>query len=90
MIFKKRTFYGDEPERQVADHPAELERRVAHLLAVTPGLDAADITVTAKGNTIVLAGFVATEGEVFRAEEAAKQVQGVAEVINRIETVTAR
>ncbi|SDL14823.1 hypothetical protein SAMN05216328_101116 [Ensifer sp. YR511] len=57
MIFKKRTFYGDEPERQVADHPAELERRVAHLLAVTPGLDAADVTVTAKGNTIVLAAW---------------------------------
>ncbi|MGF6255591.1 BON domain-containing protein [Ensifer sp. LBL] len=90
MIFKKRTFYGDEPERQAADHPAELERCVAHLLAVTPGLDAADVTVTGKGNTILLAGLVATAAEVARAEEAARHVQGVAEVINRIETVVAR
>lgn len=87
MIFKKRTFYGGEPERQDADHPAELERHVAHFLAVAPGLDAADVTVTAKGNTIILAGFVATKAEVARAEEAAKHMQGVAEVINRIETV---
>lgn len=90
MIFKKRTFYGDEPERQAAEHPAELERRVAHLLAVTAGLDAADVTVTAKGNTIVLAGFVATAAEASRAEAAARTVQGVAEVINRIETLVAR
>lgn len=87
MIFKKRTFYGDEPERLTPEHPAELERRVAHFLAVAPGLDAADVTVTAKGNTIILAGFVATAAEVMRAEEAAKQMQGVAEVINRIEPV---
>ncbi|MEI3851832.1 MULTISPECIES: BON domain-containing protein [Ensifer] len=85
MIFKKRTFYGDEPERQATDHPAELERRVAHFLAVAPGLDAADLTVTAKGSTIILAGFVATAAEVARAEEAARHMQGVAEVINRIE-----
>ncbi|MGE6785239.1 BON domain-containing protein [Ensifer adhaerens] len=90
MIFKKRTFYGDEPERQATEHPAELERRVAHLLAVTPGLDAADVTVTGKGNTILLAGFVATAAEASRAEAAARNVQGVAEVINRIETVVAK
>lgn len=90
MIFKKRTFYGDEPERLEPDHPAELERRVAHLLAVVPGLDASDVTVTAKGNTILLAGFVASRDEVGRAEEAAKQVRGVAEVLNRIEAVAVR
>lgn len=90
MVFKKRTFYGKEPERMAPDHPAELERRVAHFLAVTPGLDAADVTVTAEGNTIVLSGYVATSEELGRAEEAARQVEGVAEVLNRIETVVVR
>ncbi|MGF6175617.1 BON domain-containing protein [Ensifer sp. 4252] len=89
MIFKKRTFHGTEPERSTADHPAELERRVAHSLAVTPGLDAADVTVVCKGNTIMLAGHVATKAEVARAEESARLIEGVAEVINRIEAPAA-
>lgn len=87
MIFKKRTFHGDEPERSTADHPADLERRVADGLAVTPGLDAADVTVVSKGSTIVLAGRVATRAEIDRAEESARLTQGVAEVVNRIEAV---
>ncbi|WEX86937.1 BON domain-containing protein [Sinorhizobium garamanticum] len=85
MIFKKRTFFGDDPERQPAEHPAELERRVAHYLAVSPGLDAIDVTVTCRGNTVVLAGTVATSEEVARAEEAAAAVEGAAEVVNHIE-----
>ncbi|HEV7305940.1 BON domain-containing protein [Ensifer sp.] len=90
MVFKKRTFYGDEPERLIPEQPAELERTVADLLAVVPGLDASDVTVTAKGNTILLAGFVASQDEVRRAEEAAEGVPGVAEVLNRIEVVAIR
>ncbi|WEX75953.1 BON domain-containing protein [Sinorhizobium numidicum] len=85
MIFKKRTFFGKDPERLPAEHPAELERRVAHWLAVSPGLDAIDITVTCTGNTVVLGGTVATKEEIARAEEAARSVEGVADVINGIE-----
>ncbi|MQW86326.1 BON domain-containing protein [Sinorhizobium saheli] len=84
MIFKKRTFFGGEPERVPANEPAELERRVAHVLAVAPGLDAVDVTVTSTGNTVLLCGTVATEEEITRAEEAARAVDGVAEVVNRI------
>ncbi|ACP25445.1 hypothetical protein NGR_c16800 [Sinorhizobium fredii NGR234] len=84
MVFKKRTFFGQEPERETPEHPAELERQVAHWLAVAPGLDAADVTVTCSGNTVLLGGTVATEAEVVRAAEAASSVSGVAEVINRI------
>lgn len=84
MVFKKRTFHGEEPERSTGDHTAELERRVAHGLAVTPGLDAADVTIVCKGNTVMLAGYVATDAEVGRAEESARLTPGVAEVINRI------
>ncbi len=89
MIFKKRTFFGKEPERETPDHPAELERRVAHWLAVAPGLDAADVTVTCTGNTVFLGGTVATEDEILRAEEAASRVEGVGEIINRIELAKA-
>lgn len=85
MIFKKRTFFGDGPERQPAEHPAELERRVAHYLAASPGLDASDVTVTCRGNTAVLGGTVASSEEVARAEEAAAAVEGIAEVVNHIE-----
>jgi osmotically-inducible protein OsmY len=84
MIFKKRTFFGNEPERLPAEHPAELERRVAHSLAVSPGLDAVDLTVTCSGNTVILGGTVATEEEVARAEEATRAIEGVADVINQI------
>lgn len=85
MVFKKRTFFGGDPERLPAEDPAELERRVAHCLAVAPGLDAIEVTVTGSGSTILLAGTVATEEEIARAEEAARSVEGVAEVVNRIE-----
>lgn len=90
MIFKKRTFHGEEPVRNTGDHPAELERRVAHGLAVTPGLDAADVTVVCKGSTILLSGHVATRAEIARAEESARLTEGVAEVVNRIVAVEAR
>jgi len=85
MVFKKRTFFGEEPERVTPEHPAELERRVAHLLAVAPGLDAVNVRVTCTGSTAVLHGRVATEEEIVRAEEAARAVPGVTDVINRIE-----
>ncbi|OOG67401.1 hypothetical protein BLJAPNOD_02672 [Ensifer sp. M14] len=90
MIFKKRTFHGMEPERTAGDQPAELERRVAHGLAVTPGLDAADVIVICTGNTIMLSGHVATQAECARAEEAARLTEGVAEVVNRIEAAEVR
>ena len=37
-----------------------------------------------KGNTILLTGSVSTIEEVERAEEAARTVEGVAEIVNRI------
>ncbi|OHV84054.1 BON domain-containing protein [Ensifer sp. LCM 4579] len=89
MVFKKRTFFGEEPERFTPPQPAELERRVANLLAAAPGLDAAEITVTCRGETVVLGGRVATGEEILRAGEAARSVPGVAEVVNRIELAKA-
>lgn len=82
MVFKERTFHGAPPEEAPAK--AALETEVAHVMALVDGLEAADIRVVSKGNTIVLTGSVATAAEAGRAEEAAKSVQGVAEVVNRI------
>lgn len=84
MVFKERTFFGQPPEEFFEGNQADLETRVAHCLATVDGLDASDVTVVAKGNTIMLSGSVATIEEAERAEEAANTVEGVAEVVNRI------
>jgi hypothetical protein len=84
MVFKERTFYGQPPEGLAGPDQADLETRVANCLATVDGLDASDVVVVSKGNTIVLSGTVASIEEAERAEEAARTVEGVAEIVNRI------
>ncbi len=84
MVFKERTFYGQAPELVLPQSPAELESRVADCLATVDGLDASDVVVVAKGNTILLSGNVMSPAEIGRAEDAARSIDGVAEVLNRI------
>jgi osmotically-inducible protein OsmY len=84
MVFKVRTFYGETPEEIFAQDQADLETRVANCLATVDGLDASDVSVVSKGNTILLTGTVATIEEAERAEEAARTIEGVAEIVNRI------
>ena len=84
MVFKERTFYGQPPEGLPDPDHADLETRVANCLATVDGLDASDVSVVSKGNTIVLSGTVASIDETERAEEAARTVEGVAEIVNRI------
>ncbi len=84
MVFKARTFYGGTPEEIFAQDQADLETRVANCLATVDGLDASDVSVVSKGNTILLTGTVATIEEAERAEEAARTIEGVAEIVNRI------
>ncbi len=84
MVFKERTFYGQPPEGLAGPDQADLETRVANCLATVDGLDASDVVVVSKGNTIVLSGAVASTEEAERAEEAARTVEGVAEIVNRI------
>ncbi|MCV9960599.1 BON domain-containing protein [Pararhizobium sp. BT-229] len=85
MVFKERMFYGQTPEEFFPQDQADLETRVANCLATVDGLDASDVSVVSKGNTIILSGTVPTIEEVERAEEAAGTVEGVAEIVNRIE-----
>jgi len=84
MVFKERTFYGKTPEELIEGDEADLETRVANCLATVDGLDASDISVVSKGNTIVLSGTVATIEEADRAEEAANTVEGVDDIVNGI------
>ena len=84
MIFKERMFYGQEAEEDLPPQHDDLETHVTNFLASVAGLDATDVTVVAKGNVILLSGYVQTPEEIDRAQEAAESVAGVDEVINRI------
>jgi Flp pilus assembly secretin CpaC len=84
MVFKERKFHGETPEEIFPQDYADLETRVANCLGTVEGLDASDVSVVSKGNTIVLAGTVTTLEEADRAEDAARTVEGVAEIVNRI------
>lgn len=84
MVFKERMFYGQEAEEDLPQQHDDLETRVANFLASVSGLDATEVAVVAKGNVILLSGFVQTPEEIDRAQEAAESVPGVDEVINRI------
>ncbi|EJK87626.1 putative periplasmic or secreted lipoprotein [Rhizobium sp. AP16] len=85
MVFKAATFHGIAPtiESENAMRSA-LECEVANALAVAGGLDASDVTVTAVGQEIRLAGTVATSDEVKRASAVAEAMPGVRLVRNRI------
>ncbi len=85
MVLKPATFNGEEPEIEVENpNHATLEVRVAEALAVSGGISASDVIVTAEGDAIVLRGAVATADEVERAAEVARSVPGVASVTNHI------
>lgn len=85
MVFKAATFHGITlvMENEHAMRSA-LECEVANALAVAGGLDASDVTVTAVGQEIRLAGTVATADEVKRASAVAEAMPGVRLVRNRI------
>ncbi len=85
MVLKPPTFNGEEPEIEMENpNRATLEAQVAEALAVSGGVSAADVVVTAEGNVIVLRGAVATAAEADRAVEVAGDVPGVASVTNHI------
>jgi osmotically-inducible protein OsmY len=85
MVFKQQTFHEADPtvEREFPPE-ATVETAVAAALASAGGLDASNVTATAKGSQITLAGTVLRPGEVARAEEVARSVPGVVSVVNMI------
>ena len=86
MVYKERTVFGGDPGDLAAQQPADLEARVADTLAAVHDLDATDVSVVARGNAVVLSGFIGSPDESQRAEETALSVEGVDEVINQLTT----
>lgn len=85
MVFKPQTFHEKAPTVET-EYPAEaaLETQVAAALAEAGGLDAADISATTSGTSVTLLGRVLREDQIARAEEVARSVAGVSDVINKL------
>lgn len=85
MVFKHQHFHETPPEVEAEFPPsATLEGAVSDALASAGGIDASDVTVTAHGATVTLAGTVLQEREIARAGEVARGVAGVTDVRNAI------
>ncbi len=85
MVFKHQHFHETPPQVETEFPPrSELEGAVSDALASAGGIDATDVTVTASGTEISLAGSVLRLEEVARAEEIARSVRGVTNVHNSI------
>ena len=85
MVRKHQQFHDTLPQVE-NEFPASaaLEGAVSDALASAGGLDATDVTVTADGTTVTLAGTVFQLEEVVRAEGVARSVPGVTDVRNSI------
>ncbi|MBC8721790.1 hyperosmotically inducible protein [Paraburkholderia sp. MM5496-R1] len=70
---------------KAANH--ELGRKVRHALTKTQGLDVSHIAVRARGGAVTLTGSVPTQGQIDAAGEAAKGVDGVMSVSNKLKVV---
>jgi osmotically-inducible protein OsmY len=82
-------------ERQIeraipAAEEAALTGKVKAALIAAPDVSGVDIGVDTKGNVVTLSGMVATESLRRRAEETARGVQGVEEVVNNLTVGTAK
>lgn len=89
MVFKERTFRGEQPEDEKikADGKATgaaLEAQVADFLASVPALDATQISVVASGPGIVLSGFVPSTFESETAEATIREAFNGLSVENRL------
>ncbi len=81
MVFKPQRFFGEKPvvDTEIGNREP-LETAVARLLAVSEGVDASDISVTATGSMVFLSGGVTWAEEIDRAVEVALSVPGVEKV----------
>jgi osmotically-inducible protein OsmY len=85
MITKHPHFHETVPEVETEFPPAAvIEAAVSDALASAGGIDASDVTVTATGTVITLAGTVLQEAEIARAVDVASNVAGVTEIRNAL------
>lgn len=81
MVNKPPQFFGDKPQVEIEfNNKNVIESAVATALAVSDGVDATEITVTAIDHEIFLAGTVMWPAEIDRAVEVALSVPGVRKV----------
>ena len=81
MVQKPPLVFGEKPQIEVEFNNKELiESAVATALAVSDGIDATGVTVTAIDHEIVLMGTVMWPQEIDRAVEIALSVPGVRKV----------
>ncbi|OLP61533.1 hypothetical protein BJF93_00230 [Xaviernesmea oryzae] len=84
MVYKERMFHEAPAKEQAANGVAALESRVADALAADHALDATGISVISHGNGVTLGGLAGSQKEIAQAEEIARRVEGVDEVVNQI------
>ncbi|UJW76054.1 BON domain-containing protein [Rhizobium sp. SL42] len=81
MVFKPQRFHDDNPVAETENpNTARLEMAVAKALAVSPRLDASELTVVARGRDIVLSGRITSRREIDRAVDIIMSVPGVEKV----------
>lgn len=87
MVFKPQRFHDEKPvvELEHANREA-LEAEVARQLAISQGLDATRVTVTASGSTIFLSGTLSDQSEIDRAIEVVLAVPGVEKITHDLKT----
>lgn len=86
MVFKPQRFHDEKPIVELEHHNEEpLETAVARQLAVTQGIDASRLTVTASGATIFLSGTMMDEAEIDRTIEIVLAVPGVEKITHDLQ-----
>lgn len=81
MVFKPQRFHDEKPVVEIEHENREvLEAKVARQLAISQGLDASRISVTASGSTIFLSGTLSDQDEIDRAIEVVLSVKGVEKI----------
>ncbi len=86
MVFKPQRFHDEKPVVELEhDNQEPLETAVARQLAVSQGIDASRISVTASGATIFLSGSLMDAGEIDRAIEIVLAVPGVEKITHDLQ-----
>lgn len=86
MVFKPQRFHDEKPVVELEHQNEEpLETAVARQLAISQGMDASRLTVTASGSTIFLSGTMTDEAEIDRALEIVLAVPGVEKITHDLQ-----
>ncbi len=86
MVFKPQRFHDEKPVVELEHQNEEpLETAVARQLAISQGMDASRLTVTASGSTIFLSGTMTDETEIDRALEIVLAVPGVEKITHDLQ-----